>query len=633
MKTLHLKLTSLLFLVLIAFSVQAQSYGSWQLPAPDKLTPFFIGSISESNVYYGDVPTGSASKPVIVFVHGFIDLANLWFTPGNRMYDRAHHDGYRTAFVAMTRGGGMWTNGELLSRMLEDITDHYNVQDVVIVAHSNGGKASEVAMFEYNKSNLVDRVISLGTPFGGTELADLSQTWLFSWLVDLVDLGGGASTSTTYYMGGVARPYLDALPNNQPNKFLNYGGWGYLFGSNILSPTMVISGGVLAANGSGAWVGGNDGVTPFWSSTRPGGDPYFSWGFGNPYNAFDHIDVALSYVMYDRIRPNFTSTLPAPRLATTPTINHKKEVISNMQLVSSQGNYQDFTIEKNAQDVEFSLFFKDELAGFQLENVDVNGRTISSERLDVSEITEGFMGNSFSTNLRMNDLQAGHYRLTSDAVYAGAVHYKNGISLKYTSDLNDSKLSYETGETINLEIELLDAKKLSGSASVNAIVTKKTDLEGNAVQEEVLLVDFQRNGLSNTYSASIEGSLAEGTYNVLINATHKDFTKSLVTGFAVKKAVETETLVLDETLELSIAPNPVVGNVANVEFELLTETESHLQIVDLFGRVLTTKEVTDFGVGTHRVEIELEDNLSTGLYFVRLQNGRAQGVVNMIRVN
>ena len=634
MKILHLKFTTLFFVVLMAFNVQAQSYGSYQLPHPYLLTPLFIGSISESNIYYGDEPWGSANKPVIVFVHGFVDLANLWFAPGNRMYEKAHHAGYRTAYVAMTRGGGMWTNGEILSQMLDDITAHYNVDDVVIVAHSNGGKASEVAMFEHDKYDKVERVLSLGTPFWGTELADLSQTFLFSWLVDFIGLGDGAATSTTYYMGGVARPYLDGQPDNQPGKFINYGAWGYAFGNNLLSPTMLTSGGILAANGAGSWVGGNDGVTPYRSSTRPGGDPYWSWGFPNPYNAYDHIDVALDYIMWNKINPMISSPLPPLRQAAIPSSYPSKEVISNMQLVSSQGDYQDFTIEKNAESVELSLFFKEELAGFQLVKTDENGKALSSERLDISEVTEGFMGTTLAANLRMNDLQPGYYRLEGDEDFAGAVHYQNGVSLQYTSDLNDNKLFYETSEAVNMQIELLNAKKLGKAANINAIVTKVSDLKGEKVAQEVSIVEFRRKGKSNSYKAVMTDNLSEGVYNVMVTASHEDFTKSLVTGFTVQNTKEIVSSVENNaSLSLSVFPNPVSGNVANVSFELTEDQNSRLSVYDLFGRVLVEADVTDYGVGTHTIELDLGGQLANGLYFLEVRNGRTQNVVNMVKVD
>ncbi|MEL7219885.1 MAG: alpha/beta hydrolase, partial [Bacteroidota bacterium] len=271
-KTLLLTLCAL-FLGAFSMQIQAQNYDydEIQLPNPDNMSLLFFGAIAESKIYYGETPSNNQDKPVIVFVHGFIDLANLWFTLGNDMYEEAYDDGYRTAFVALTRGEGMWTNGAILADMLEDITDHYGVDDVVIVAHSNGGKSAEVAMFAENKYDLVDRVITLGTPFRGTGVADLAETPAFNWLVDFIGLGGGTSTSTTYYMDGVARPILDNDPDNQPGKFINFGGWGYKNGTTIIFPVMTTSGTLLNAMGGRPSSGGNDGVTPYYSSTRPGG--------------------------------------------------------------------------------------------------------------------------------------------------------------------------------------------------------------------------------------------------------------------------------------------------------------------------------------------------------------------------
>ena len=340
MNSFKMRISIWICLVLGALSLNAQTISTYQLPTPQQLTPLFIGPITGSGIYYGATPSYvDPNKPVIVYVHGFIDLNNAWFLPGNDMYDNTYNANQNCAFVAMTRGEGMWENGRLLADMIDDITRHFGVSSVVLVAHSNGGKASEVAMITHNRRRKVERVISLGTPFGGTELANVAEAPGFNLLVNLIGLGGGTRTSTTYYMGGYARPILDWSWRNQPGKFVNFGAWGYNNGSNDLSLVLTAGGLVLNTLGASRFAGGNDGVTPYWSSDRPNGRQQWTTGYGNPISRFDHTGVALSQNVWNSIEPMFSAPLSSLRLHNTQESNATiatETITSNLQFLSSE---------------------------------------------------------------------------------------------------------------------------------------------------------------------------------------------------------------------------------------------------------------------------------------------------------
>ncbi len=624
-------LTSTLTITLItflSFTLQAQDYTQYQLPHPDALSPLFVGSMTESAIYYGDVPDKSSSKPVLVFVHGFIDLANLWFAPGNDIYDKAHEGKYRTAFVATTRGEGMWTNGALLANMLEDITDHYNVNDVVIVAHSNGGKASEVAMFYHDKSHLVNRVISLGTPFKGTGVADLAETPAFNWLVDFIGLGGGTSTSTTYYMEGVARPILDNEPDNQPKKFINFGAWGYDNGTTIAAPLMFVSGELLNNMGAGSSNGGNDGVTPYYSSTRPGGSPqwpgYCFWWWCNNESQYDHMDITFDYVVWDAIKPFFTGNVNNFKMAPVteeenPT-TRGKELESRFELISTMdGDIEEFMVGENAGQVKINFMHLDKDQKFSIINSE------NKKPIDFVMTTQKGHYKGMNSGVVLNDLPKGTYQISTDADhFAAMVSYEKGASLY----LDNSKLNFVEGQPMEFNASVEGTKE---DATVTGIAYRKNDLQGNPLKgNEAYVIEFESLGNGN-YMYSLPSGMKEGVYNLTINAESDDFRRTIVSGFIVNAAQKRNTS-LDVEIEplLSNYPNPVVEQ-TTIQFEIKTEGDAYLYLYDAYGRVVKAENVSEFKMGVQQMDWNLSD-LPNGNYFLELRNGNNRTTRTVVKL-
>lgn len=146
----------------------AAAYLLWSpqvaLAAPTPVPVPIPQDCAEANIFYGAVPPGGENAPVLVFVHGYGGQAIDWwffnFGSGfNDMYDLAYSAGYRTAFVTDNLTGeaancevlrrpviSVFDAGDVLKRQLEYITDHYDVDQVSIVAHSKGGVDSQVAI-------------------------------------------------------------------------------------------------------------------------------------------------------------------------------------------------------------------------------------------------------------------------------------------------------------------------------------------------------------------------------------------------------------------------------------------------------------------------------------------------------
>ena len=172
----------------------APAYAQALPPDPQPLPP--TGNCVQDNVFFGAIPPGGETAPVLVFVHGLSGLAEDWWkdntTAGpNDMYAYAYNAGYRTAFVnlnlqpdtvppqcAVKRrpANDMMGNGKILSQQLAYITDHYGVDQVDVIAHSKGGIDTQAAIVYWGAAPRVRRVITLATPHQGALLADLVCT-------------------------------------------------------------------------------------------------------------------------------------------------------------------------------------------------------------------------------------------------------------------------------------------------------------------------------------------------------------------------------------------------------------------------------------------------------------------------
>ncbi len=142
-------------------------------PQPDPAAP---------NVFYGSVPAGGDTAPVLVFIHGLNSTASTFWTGGNDMYAMAYAAGYRTAFISMSLDNTPNTarisdNGAVIRTSLPYVLSNYNVPQVYFVGHSKGGLDTEFAVASYAGVRAATKaVFTLSTPNQGDALAD----WCFT---------------------------------------------------------------------------------------------------------------------------------------------------------------------------------------------------------------------------------------------------------------------------------------------------------------------------------------------------------------------------------------------------------------------------------------------------------------------
>ena len=164
--------------------------------------------------YLGDTPDAvTGSRRPILFIHGFNRSSDTWYE-GNDMYATAYENGYETAFIDVYPDRSMWENGALLAQKIKEIYQYFG-EKIVVVAHSKGGLDTQVALVHYGADPYIERMITLATPFYGSQLADLAYSRWGSWLADIL----GSKNEATYSLQTGYMNRFRSETDNQPNVY------------------------------------------------------------------------------------------------------------------------------------------------------------------------------------------------------------------------------------------------------------------------------------------------------------------------------------------------------------------------------------------------------------------------------
>ncbi|WP_435261933.1 T9SS type A sorting domain-containing protein [Tenacibaculum sp. nBUS_03] len=584
-----MKLIKILCVFFTSLTLFSQNLIEKQLPKPSNLSSFFIGSLLKSTIHYGAKPTNFNGK-VILFNHGYIDLNQLFFT-NNTFYQEAFSEGYQVVFVATTRGEGMWANGKLLAESIDIITSKYGVNDLYIIAHSNGGKASEVAMYTHNKFNKVKKVFALGTPYWGTYLADISQQWWLNWLWKKTGLNEGGATSTTYYCRDVVRPYFDNHVNNEPSKFIILGGSGFARGHTLLAPLMFASGSILYLH-----QGINDGVSPYKSTLRPNG----VYAFKKNEAYLDHVDIALGQYVWKHIKPYLNENAMKNKLSrnTSKLINYTK-LTSDYQIINSENDYDKIIADKGNTNIAIQVFHENSSSNFNLKST--NGNLITHTK-------KHFKTNSFSDYISNYTLKTSTPSvLTSNSKFVAYAHQPNG-----------PKMIYEVKKDKNIiQVSFHNTKVNTDEIKVSATITKTSDLLGNTSKEEAYLEVFSYH--SKTKKFTLNTSLfKEGVYTIYINSMHPDFSRNIISGFTVGSITNNKIKELNtpkESLFDIKLNNSIITDSINFTTKGIPSThELSIKIYTISGQLITNTNMIE----NNRTYSVNTNNLSSGLYIASI---------------
>ena len=576
---------------------------------------------TKNTIYLGAIPPGASSAPVLVFVHGYSGQGETWFESGE-MYDYAYNAGYRTAFVQLGKKDNMWSNGQMLANMLTMITNQFGVAQVVLVAHSKGGVDSESAMIHYGAHPKVNRLITLSTPFYGSQLADLAQTWWLSW----VSWPLGQKNDATYvlqtsYMN-YFRSITDPHPNSQYVDARTFGAWGYAWGS------LHIPGLYIAAAGGGNGTGGNDGVVAYNKSQRPGS--LIVWP-GHPANIskWDHFEVREGNVMWGEVQGQLAGLRVGPHATTPGFYNPNAVTESRAQIVVSDQGERSFTIAPDAGEVWIEV--RHALATDEIRITNPAGEELIPFHRTPAE--DEFMGGHI-TWFALPSKSEGTYEIHSESAFVAIVSAGEGILAKLSSDLSEEKQVYEIGEPIHLELKLENMPaSVDQAIEVNAIMRRTCLLDGTAEEGEPMVLRFEKNGSAHSFQYTLTEPLAPGIYNLSINAENSQFRRSIASSLAISDQKATLPNLLPEQFapfELHANyPNPV-RDLTTLDFTLFESTQAELRIYDMRGSLIWKKSLETYQPGRHQLDWKADRKLESGLYIIEIHDGTHRSVQSML---
>ena len=403
----------------------------------------------------------------------------------------------------------MWKNGELLAEAIDIICDMYNVNSLTIIANSNGGKASEVAMYEYDKHEKVKRVFALGTPYWGTFIADISQQSWFNWLWSVTGLNDGSATSTTYYCRDVIRPYFDNHPDNDPEKFYIIGGFGFSNGTTGIAPLMFISGSILYMQ-----EGANDGVASYKSTLRLGANYLFEEGE----LALDHVDIIYGQNVWKYIAPILRANKRESKYVLKKQIKKNNKVISDYQIVNSENKYEFLELDRSSSEGKLFVFHESKKRLLSLKSLD--------NKLIPNKYPESYEKSNFENHISIYNVVSKQKKitLTANSKYVAYLHQENKVRMIYEH--------YPLSNRI--QIKFKNHNSDIASTRVTGVITRKTDLKGNSFSEETTIEEFTFNRDTSDFTLDIS-EFNEGVYSIFIFAVHDDFKRNIASGFTIGK--------------------------------------------------------------------------------------------------
>jgi pimeloyl-ACP methyl ester carboxylesterase len=122
-------------------------------------------------VDYVELRPGTTPVLPVVFAHGITSHASAMTAAENYFHRREPKTVGRTIKPEMTFNGTVQRNAELMATDIDTLLTDEPVQKVDIVTHSMGGL--DARLYAYTHPGKVRTVVMLGTPNGGSELADL----------------------------------------------------------------------------------------------------------------------------------------------------------------------------------------------------------------------------------------------------------------------------------------------------------------------------------------------------------------------------------------------------------------------------------------------------------------------------
>ena len=523
------------------------------------------GTGGPGSVFVGDVPAGSESKPVIVFVHGKSSSKDVWLLDNN-MYQLAYSYGYRTAFVNLGPESSMWYNGALLNNLLNFISGYFGSSNLIVIAHSKGGIDTETAIYHYGNSN-VKQVISLSTPYWGSPLADLAYSWWVWWLAEIL----GLTTDATYVLqtGYMAwfRGITDPLYNMNPVPTYSYSSWfdgtpfTWPWKDNFCLSAICWGQWYLSWHGGSCSEGGNDGAVTYSSAHKPTSIA-MSQPCSNRNWKYNHYEIAKGYNVWDRLY-----------LGAVLSVGGRDDNFRSPFLTSASTYY----FARNGETLNLEGDFYVLILGAD-DNVSLNVNLPYTDLgLQKFDMAEGSFMNA--RVYRFENVKKGSYKVS----ISGSSNLP--IMLAFESEpafLTSDRMVYEPGEPVNLTLR--SPRKLD---EVYGVVR-------NTRTGESFEIPFRYDG--SAYRATFIAPPSEGVYNISVQAKGNGYYRSITKSIMVVREK-------DSNRDIRVLDAGSYGVDASMEGR-------NYVLYDITGRMIRK------GIISNRSPV---DGLNRGLYILKVE--------------
>ena len=573
-----------------------------------------------NTIHYGRTPSNFQNKPVLVFVHGYASRASVWFEGDDNMYADVYKDGYRAAFVSLAPNKHVWTNGNMLSNAIDQITAHFGVNKVTVIGWSKGGVDTDAAIVHFGANDKVSEVFTLSTPHNGTAIAEWANSILLS-LVNVVFMQDNDATRSLQrgYMN-----YFRSITDNNSNNTVKYttiGGWG-----NGPLARLSIPQGLLYVDGGSKSSGGNDGVVPYKSSRRPGGlelfggqkKDYYWWGGwhypGPSQTNLDHFEVTRGGLVWPHIKARLGNRASRLQVNTTSeNYNPNTIAYSKLQIVTGTKGKKSFHVEPNAGKVMILLG--------QKEGTKINARI--SQAGNSVELKKVNLGTNSKENIGLYEFQntnGGEFSIDAANSFVAMISTENGVELALHTGLSNDKLVYKTEDDLRLKLSLLNAKGIDYNQTlITGTIQRTSNLSLKKTNDQPQLLQFKQEGLS--FELSNTPQLLPGIYTVTVNAQQGNtFNKTVVTTIAVvgeeKQLEEKMNLLSIETAY----PNPFKESL-QLRLNLGEGKNTSLKIFNIYGQEVSSFDLSDQTGLVNFTWDAKRQNMDSGMYIIQLSNG------------
>lgn len=451
-------------------------------------------------------PNLNPDAPILLFVPGLNNVAQIFWEVDNSLYQAAYNAGYQTVFIQLHDAGGasadMWANGELLADKIREISAYYNGKPITIIAYSKGGVDTQTALTYYGVSHLVDRVITLSSPHHGSELANLAYSGGAGWLADLIGAtGDGTYVMQTGYMQNF-RQQTDQHPNAYLNNYYTLGGtdWGSMFSATWF-------GGMYLS-----FYGSNDGVVRVSSSRLPGGQEIAvgNWNHTN-------IRTGLTFPVFE----NYISSQSPYGVSPSKNVGMNEETLVNRwidggPLAKNQFENISITVENDVDEMIYTVLTADTLTKIFL--VDSNNKR-TTPKYETVKIDEGIFAGAYAHTFSVKQPKQGEWELQirskEDNAYLLVVDYETDekLRIKQRTDLQLSQL--QTTNQLVYEIESLSSDiDLNSIEATYVVKNSKTgstyEIQATGTEALKQTLKFPEHDSVYNLTIDIKGKLKDG---------------------------------------------------------------------------------------------------------------------------